>query len=728
MHKTKEISNFLNSQYFSEGVKITLGSIVPIVVCVYAGYIEVGTLISLGALLVGLSDTPGPASHRRLGMLSTLVFSLLAYFIIIHVNFSISLTTITIALLSFIFAMFAVFNARAATVGTMCTLIMVFNVHDELVDTNKWQYMLYIGTGGLWYMLISMSMTQIRPYRIAQQQLSESIREVADYIRLKAEFYDPKTDLDKNYLNLIDTQVKINEHQEAVRNILFRSKRSIKDTTRIGRYLTLIFLDIVDLFEQSMTTQYDYGAIKATYEKYGVLILFKQVLLKVTHEMDHIAYALNANKMPKPMYQFDDDIIRLKAALDELDEQGVNTFPLKKIIINIRGIVKYLDNIYAYGSSTTNDIPKEEIDSASQFITRDQIDWKKFRDNLSLNSSVFRHALRMAIVLSGTYLTLSLTHFNPNGIYWTLLTILVILKPGFGLTKERNVQRLIGTIIGGVIGGLIIFTIQDPTVRFVLLILFFLIAYSMFRVNYIVAVVFMTPYVLIMLSFRGMNTIEMAQERILDTFLGGMIAFLSSYVIFPNWESAQFRDNMKGLLIANYNYIAQAVQLLGGADLSITKSKLARKEVYIASANMGSTLQRMLTEPKWRQVHTSHVNRFVILSHILSSYSANLITQVNETYAELFNKEHVILLKKTLSELEKAILLLPSSAVSANFVPHSEYPTISDKPSLDDDHSNLITEQLQFLSKISGDLHKVIQDLTAQASINLEEGKAGKEG
>lgn len=713
MHKTKEITHFLNSQYFAEGIKITLGCIAPILVCAYTGYFEVGTLISLGALVVGLSDTPGAPSHRRLGMLSTLLLCLTSYFIIIHVNFSIALTTISVAIITFLFAMLAVFNARAATVGTMSTLIMVFNIHPDLIPANKWLYMLYIGIGGLWYMLISMSMMRIRPYRIAQQQLSESIRQVADYIRVKADFYDVKINEDKNYLKLIETQVKVHDEQESVRNILFQSKRSIKDTTKIGRYLTLVFLDMVDLFEQSMTTQYDYSTIRSTYGSTGVLLSFKHVLLKVTHEMDNIAYAINANRIPKPTYKFDNDIIQLKAALDQLDEEGINTFPLKKVIINIRDIVKFLDNIYSYGSSNLSEIPKEEMDSVSQFITKDQIDWKKFKDNLSLESSFFRHALRTALVLSGTYLALRLVDFNPNGIYWTLLTILVILKPGFGLTKERNFQRLIGTIIGGIIGGLVVFTIDDPTIRFVLLILFFLIAYSMFRVNYIVAVVFVTPYVLILLSFRGMNSLELAQERIFDTFLGGMIAFLSSYIIFPNWESAQFKGNMRSLLIANYNYIALAVQRLNGQSISVTAYKLARKEVYITSANMGSTFQRMLTEPKWRQTYTTDVNRFVILSHILSSYTANLLTQVSKTYVELFNKEHVNLLKRILSEIEKSILLLPSDGTNSTFTPFEDFPTLQECGN-DEQDANLITEQLQFLSKISRDLHKVTQDLSPQ--------------
>lgn len=710
MNRTKEISHFFFSQYFAEGLKITLGCIVPVLICVSFGQMQAGTLISFGALLVGLSDTPGAPSHRRLGMISTAALTLLTYIIIVNINFSLSLTTITIALLSFIFSMFAVFNARAATVGSMCVLMMLFSVREELRPEDIWIHLAYIATGGAWYMLISMSMIQIRPYRIAQQELSESIRQVADYIRLKGKFYDPRVNIDDNYLKLIDKQVEVNTHQQSLRDILFQSKRSIKDTTKIGRYLTLVFTDIIDLFELSMTTQYDYHAIRHSYGHSDLLPKIKHVLYKIANEMDNMAYGLNANRIPKPLFNFDADIESLRRAVEEIEKEGINTIPLKKIIINIRTMVKSLDSIYGYGLSKISQIPKQEIDSASQFITRDQIDWKKFKSNLSLESSVFRHALRMAIVLSMTYLVLNLINFNANGIYWVLLTIMVILKPGWGLTQERNVQRLLGTVIGGIIGAIIVLTIHDETILFVLLVFFFLTAYSLFRVNYIVAVLFMTPYVLIMLSFNGQDSFDMAKERIFDTLLGGIIAFLSNYLIFPNWDSTQFRDNMRNLLIANYNYLTKALQMLNGEELTITDYKLARKEVYIASANMGSTFHRMLTEPKWRQKYTKEVNRFVILSHIFSSHVANFLVQVHEADNSVYNKEHVRLLRKILTETDKTIALLPQNEEHP-FAPLNHYPELKQAGENEEEDSILIMEQLQFLNKIAGDIYKVTQEL-----------------
>src|SRR5690606_22056994 len=270
--------------------------------------------------------------------------------------------------------------------------------------------------------------------------------------------------------------------------------------------LTLIFTDIVDLFEQSLATHYDYTAIREKYASSGLLEKIKLILRKVSYELDNISYRLHAEKLPRQRHDLNKEIDELRAALEVYDrENGTNSIALKKIIVNIRTIVNLILQIYSYCQLKKIDIEKEEMAHTQKFVKTDIINWQRFRDNLSLNSSIFRHALRMSITLSMTYLILNLIDFSEFGIYWVLLTILVILKPGYGLTQERNLQRIIGTIIGGVIGALVLMLIPDMTARFIILVIFFLIAYSLFRINYIIAVIFMTPYVLILLSFTGAN-------------------------------------------------------------------------------------------------------------------------------------------------------------------------------------------------------------------------------
>ncbi|WP_156138209.1 hypothetical protein [Sphingobacterium sp. T2] len=133
--------------------------------------------------------------------------------------------------------------------------------------------------------------------------------------------------------------------------------------------------------------------------------------------------------------------------------------------------------------------------------------------------------------------------------------------------------------------------------------------------------------------------------------------------------------------------------------------------MYIASANMGSTFQRLLTEPKWRQKHTKEVNRFVILNHIFSSYTATVLTQMFNTENQYFTKEHVRLVLKSLSNLEQAI-----RALNLHESQQIEFIKSFDKQFTDTSNEDtiIITEQLQFLTKISGDLQKNVADIATK--------------
>src|SRR5690606_42111613 len=92
---------------------------------------------------------------------------------------------------------------------------------------------------------------------------------VADYIRIKANFYTANLDVEKNNRALINQQITVSTHQDNVRDQLFRGKRKIKDTTEIGRLLIVIFTDIIDLFEQSLATHYDYASMREQFGQIG---------------------------------------------------------------------------------------------------------------------------------------------------------------------------------------------------------------------------------------------------------------------------------------------------------------------------------------------------------------------------------------------------------------------------------------------------------------------------
>ncbi|MBC7745464.1 MAG: FUSC family protein [Flavobacterium sp.] len=710
MKPSRAIRNFIFSQYFTDGIKITFGVLLPSLIFYQFHYINIGVTISLGAVCVSIVDNPGPVIHKRNAMLvCNVVIFLTALLTGIINNFPVFLG-FEIVLLSFFFSMLSVYGNRSSAIGTAALLIMVLSI-DHLSAFGIFEHALYILTGGLWYLILSLSVAQLKPYRQAQQELGECIEEIARYIRFKAEFYDIKTNIEKNYKQLINQQIIVHTHQDSVREILFKSRIVMKDTTDTGRHLILTFVDIIDLFDQSTSMFYDYEAIRTKFGGSGILFEYRFLILKIAEQLEDLSFTISSNLPASKMSDLQFELEKLKNQTDKLESDGLNNFVLKKILINIRNMVARTQKIYSYFNPET--LAQHEIRRKSdlpKFVSHQEFGFKNLKENLNLESSIFRHSLRVAFAMLIGYLVSKLFPFGHHS-YWILLTILVILKPGFTLTKQRNYQRLIGTILGGIGGALILYFINDQAFLFILLMIFMVASYSFQRLNYTISVVFMTPFILILFYFMGGGDgILIARERITDTFTGSAIALIANYYILPKWEFQQLKDSVKEVLVANYHYLNNVSDILTGKTWDLTAYKLSRKAVYVSSANIAGAFQRMLAEPKSKQRKAKDLHKFVVITHILSSYTATLISTLQPYGLLTGNKDYLKLVKQSLLSIKESINLIDKNDEFHSGEADLASPNLHAEIISDND-ANLIREQLELVRTTTSDILKIAQSL-----------------
>ncbi len=709
----REVRSFFYSQYFTDGLRMTLGILMPSLVMLYGfGELETGFTLSLGALTISGIDSPGPVAHKRNAMALGNVLNFLVAIITGFARLNIVTMGIEVTLLSFIFSLLIVYGNRAASVGLSGLLTMVFMMGKQDPEDGILPLALTLLAGGVWYMIFSLIFFGIRPYRAAQQTLGENIAELAKFLRIKAAFYDPDIDIDDNYHKLVARQVQVSQHQDAVREILFKSRITVKESTRASRMLVLTFVDLVDMFEQIMATHYDYEHIRRSFAGTGALKAINKTLNRMADELDNVGFMVLANIRHKRLISLHTDLEELKQLIDQTSSNmpGESSLVLKKILVNLRDLVRTIDNIYSYydiANSKGLAAKKSNIEY-DKFVTHQDYAPHIFFDNLSLESSAFKHALRVGLVCFAGFVIAKFIAPSHHS-YWILLTIIVILKPGFSLSKERNYQRLIGTIGGGIVGVLILAFIKNANVQFALMLLFMVGTYSFIRLNYIVCVIFMTPFVLIMLKFLGIGGYDVVKERILDTIIGSSIAFIASYFVFPSWEFEQIRENMRSVVFANTTYLIKIGDTLAGKPLDVTEYKLARKEVYVQSANLSAAFQRMTSEPKNKQIHIKDVHKFVVLNHILSSYVATIASGLANRTNEKSKPELLRSIKKSVSLLNEASTKLHGPLAEFKVEKQlTEGDTIEAKPATEE---GLLQQQLSFINKISADILKVTGDV-----------------
>ena len=707
--QTRRLQYFFSGQHFSDGVRTTVAVLLPAVLLAQAGHFAEGLTISTGALCMSVTDTPGPDAHRSNGLLAALGLVFATALLTGVVATNTWLLGLEVGVLSFWCTMLLVWGARAGAVGTAALLnVALLLAHPPTLG----QVLPHAGLlllGGLWYAGLALLVYQVRPYRSAQQALGECVHALARFLELKARFYDPATALDENYRQLVAQQVVVSEKQEAARDFLFRTRQIVNETTSTGRRLVLTFVETVDLYERITAGYYDYAAVRAAFGDTGLLPAIAALIRHAATELDHLGVAIQLNR---PYGGTGPDLSaeweRLQVRISALDADPANegrTRVLKKILVNLRDIVRRVGNMRRYFDESQAATGPSRAAEHAQFVAHQEVELRALSQNLTLKSGVFRHAVRMTVACLVAYCVAEgLWHGQHN--YWILMTVTIMLKPGFSLTRQRNTERIVGTLTGGALGAAVLWLLPWPDARFGVLVVFMVVAYSFQRTVYLVTVVFLTAYLLIMFSFLGLNYLGVVQERVTDTLIGCAIAFAAGYFLFPRWESEQLTDYMAAALRANQAYLRQLASRLAGRPLPPNEYRLLRKQVYVSGANLAAAFQRMLTEPKSKQRRPTETHEFVVLNHILSSNIAALTGTLREAAPALppFAAESRRALTSALAALQKSLARMAPATAS----PAPELAPAEPEVSVAADDKSLL-EQLTFLQKISGDISKLTE-------------------
>ena len=502
MINSKAYINFINGRFFSEGLRITFGIVIPAFLFGFFNELPIGIALSTGALCVSITDSAGPVQHRANGMMFCILIISLVYIITSFALFSPFFTPLIIFVFGFVFSMLSIYNARVSSIGLSALLIMVLSMQTPLTGSAIFLHAFYLIIGGIWYLLFSLTLNSLKPYKIIQQLSGEFLTSVADYLKTRASFYDDHPNYDRTYKSLLLQQIQIQVQQESLNEILFKTRAITKNSTKAGRSLLKIYLDVSDLFESIMSTYQQYEVLHKRFDETGILEEFRKQLIILSAELHEIANAVAAGNASKNNDSSTINLTFVKERFEYLrqnfmNEKNLNDFiGLGRILNNIKGLTEKINGLHYYTHYEKSQRKTKETDLSTQnFNEAQNIDPDLFLNNLNFSSNIFRHSLRVATSLLAGYLISLLFHIGHN--YWILLTIIVILKPAYSLTKSRNKDRLIGTFIGVIIGVIILFVVKNNFALMFIMLIFMAGCYMFIRTKYFISVLLMTPYLVI---------------------------------------------------------------------------------------------------------------------------------------------------------------------------------------------------------------------------------------
>ena len=625
----QEVQKFTSSQYWYSGWRITAGVMLPLILLILQGWVSIAVPFLWGALFVSLTDTPGPVQHRRNGMLAAIILNTAVVLLTAVTREYQTLLVIQIVVLGFFLTMFGVYGGRAGAVGTLALIVMLLNLLSLHQDYNALEASLLIAAGGLWYMAFSLLLYGIRPYRPVEQALGEHLIAMADYIRARGSFYREGAVLSKSFSRVMKAQSEVREIQSQTQELLFKTRRFVGDASPRSRSLMMIYLDSLDLFEQSMYSYQGYEELQKTFDGTGLLNSYYGLILELAAGLEYIGLTIQMGKPVRKHFDITRRTSDVKQKTDAFLQREINPEvqqqgqALNKILNNVQEISNRMNRLILYTRMEADTRDSFEVaEKVNRLAATQPINLKILRENLTFRSDIFRHAIRLTVAMIAGYavsVMLSLEHS-----FWVLLTVVTILRPAYVLTKKRNIERVAGTLVGVVLVVIILWSISNPTVLLVILLVSMLVGYSLLRVHYFTFVVFLTIFVVISLYFLNPYEFQtLIRERLIDTLIGSIIAFLASRFIFPRWEHHEIRASMQKMLEANRQYFLQAWMTLTTKQLETHAYALARQDAIVSLTNLSDNFQRMLAEPQQPKEATP-IHQFVIANHMLTGYIAAL--------------------------------------------------------------------------------------------------------
>jgi uncharacterized membrane protein YccC len=209
--------------------------------------------------------------------------------------------------------------------------------------------------------------------------------------------------------------------------------------------------------------------------------------------------------------------------------------------------------------------------------------------NLTLDSLWFCYALRFSLA-AGIGLSLSRSLGLDKG-YWVLITIAAVVKPQLSLSTTATIHRVGGTLLGAILAILVIISLSSGWGLVAALFVLTVIAASLIQVNYGIAVVFITPIVLVLLNVAQPGHWQLADTRVVNSLLGAGIGLLVTTAILPRPEGGLIMARTRIALKSSAHYL----RAIGHQSRS--QRLLARRAARAAADDLVALVDRAAAEP-----------------------------------------------------------------------------------------------------------------------------------
>lgn len=598
----------------------TLGVAVPLLVGVAIGSPLGGIAVASGAMNVSYSDKPDHTSRQRARqmLIASFVtaFAVLAGGLIGRNN----VTAVSVATLwAFAAGMLVAIGTTEGDLGVTTVVMLVIFSAQSLTTERAINAGLLALAGGLIETILSLALWPVRRYEPERRVLGKLFLELSKVANSPATTANapPASSESTAAQEVLSTLGGDRTAEgERYRSLLNQAERSRLCLLTLGR------------LRRRMHRERKDAAVT------GILDRFVETS---AHILETIAASLMGSAAQPGAHGSVQELGVLTAKMRQIDTRAASPFlsaliedslfQMEALAGQLRSVVDLVCVSAAVeGSSSAN----TGLDRLATLRRMNKFD--VLRANLNLQSTAFRHALRLAACLAvGDTLGRALDWRRS---YWLPMTIAIVLKPDFTATFSRGVLRLAGTFAGLVLAT-VLFHFTHPSLyqQALLIGVCMFLMRSVGPANYGILVSSLSGLVVLLFAMMGISPKQVILARGVNTFAGGILALLA-YWLWPTWERKQSGEILALMLDAYRAYFR---------DIATSyQQPNAHNEARLSALRVAARLARSNTEASAARISAEPgitAERLSLISAILAS-SHRLILAVMALDSGLAQSEH----------------------------------------------------------------------------------------
>lgn len=622
-----------SSSDFIKAVFLCVALVLPILIGIQLDRLYEGIFVTMGVMLVSPNDY---GANLRLKVISITLGTLLAMTVTAisdYISPSYWIFFPVLAGLIFSISYISIFGFRASLISFTGLFALVLSFVDfGNTGIPAFGHILLIGLGGMVFLLFVLLYQLFYPRSQTDEWLEETFKLTGDYIKVRGELVLPGAKRKKLGRTLLLLQTQLSENHEKLRETLISNRRHSGKSDFQTRRL-MVFGLLVDILENAMANPVNYNKVDEILASEPEKVKeFSELLFEMSRHLHYLAENFRNPKKLEGSRMTDSLLERISRDVDEFCSRDKN--PLSENNILLRNFLKYqitqadklrqIDQILK--SADSRAIRNFQKTDYNKFRTPSDFNLRLILDNFNFGSDIFRHSLRITAVTLVGYLIGAF--FGLVNFYWILLTVIVIMRPNYGLTKKRSKERTYGTLIGGIIAVIIVYLVHNETIFAILSVLSLVVFFTMMQRNYKLAAVFITLNVVFVFALLEPDVYNLIQYRLLDTVIGAGLATLGNLFLWPSWEIRNIDKSFIKAFEANSEYLREVAAYYNRGGEPSLSYKLARKEAYLAGSGVSSAFQRMAQEPKSQHIHLEAVYSLTVLNHQFLSALASLNTYI----------------------------------------------------------------------------------------------------